>query len=254
MRRFRLPAPRGFILAVLVSLALHGVLLWTLTGHSANPVPTAARFDVGLLTQGEATAGGQGVPGARMPAVATVPHRSPAPVSQPHHLAEATTAKLPPSTITAPPARAATVPEATAQATPAPVNPAGSGDGALAAQPAGAGQGDAAGKPGASVAGTLGKGESAFTPARVRSGYLDNPPPEYPTRSRELGEQGRVELKVRVGRDGRPLEVQIAHSSGFARLDRAAQLAVTQWRFMPAREGDNPVESWLIVPMPFRLN
>ncbi|MCW3480647.1 energy transducer TonB [Neisseriaceae bacterium JH1-16] len=88
----------------------------------------------------------------------------------------------------------------------------------------------------------------------MRSGYLDNPPPEYPVRSRELGEQGRVELKVKVGRDGRPLEVQIARSSGFTRLDRAAQQAVTQWRFVPAREGDSPVESWLIVPMPFRLN
>ncbi|RXZ43590.1 energy transducer TonB [Crenobacter cavernae] len=98
-------------------------------------------------------------------------------------------------------------------------------------------------------------GEDApTTPARYRADYLTNPPPAYPERSRELGEEGRVEVRVRVTVDGRPAEVQLARSSGYKRLDDAALKAVAHWRFVPARRGDTRVEAWLIVPMPFRLD
>jgi protein TonB len=36
-------------------------------------------------------------------------------------------------------------------------------------------------------------------------------------------------------------------------LDRAAAEAIQRWRFYPARYGDWPIESWLRIPIEFRL-
>ncbi|RMO67978.1 Ferric siderophore transport system protein, TonB family [Pseudomonas syringae pv. aptata] len=36
-------------------------------------------------------------------------------------------------------------------------------------------------------------------------------------------------------------------------LDEAAQAAVRQWTFIPAKRGDTPVEGWVNVPMAFKL-
>jgi protein TonB len=47
--------------------------------------------------------------------------------------------------------------------------------------------------------------------------------------------------------------VEINSSSGDDALDRAAAEAIRRWRFHPARYGDKPVESWLRIPIEFRL-
>lgn len=82
--------------------------------------------------------------------------------------------------------------------------------------------------------------------------YLENPQPPYPERSRQLGEEGLVLLRVRVGVDGRALSVTLARSSGFRRLDQSAQEAVSRWRFAPAMRGGQAVESTLSVPIRFQ--
>ena len=89
--------------------------------------------------------------------------------------------------------------------------------------------------------------------ARFDAAYLSNTPPPYPQASRRRGEEGQVILRVRVTADGRPREIQIAESSGHTRLDRAALDAVSRWRFEPARDGDRAVDSWVRVPVAFRL-
>jgi protein TonB len=83
--------------------------------------------------------------------------------------------------------------------------------------------------------------------------YLNNPPPAYPRLSRRRGEEGQVILRVRVLRDGRPDAVEVAESSSHPRLDEAAREAVRGWRFVPARRGETTVDSWLRVPIVFRL-
>ncbi len=93
----------------------------------------------------------------------------------------------------------------------------------------------------------------AVVAARFDADYLHNPKPVYPTLSRRNNEEGRVMLKVRVSAQGGALDVAIAKSSGFARLDSAAADAVTRWRFVPAKRGDEPVESSVIVPITFAL-
>lgn len=60
-------------------------------------------------------------------------------------------------------------------------------------------------------------------------------------------------LKVLVLSNGRPDVVEIAESSGHPRLDEAARKAVRNWRFVPARRGEEAVDSWLRVPIVFHL-
>ncbi len=93
----------------------------------------------------------------------------------------------------------------------------------------------------------------AVVAARFDADYLHNPKPAYPALSRRLNEAGRVVLKVRVSAQGTTLDVAISKSSGFARLDAAAVDAVTRWRFVPARRGDDAVDSSVIVPITFAL-
>lgn len=92
-----------------------------------------------------------------------------------------------------------------------------------------------------------------ITEARFDAAYLDNPKPVYPAIARRLGETGRVLLRVRVGADGSALEVVLKTSSGSPRLDESAQEAVSRWKFVPARQGDTPIESWVIVPIVFSV-
>lgn len=94
----------------------------------------------------------------------------------------------------------------------------------------------------------------AVTTARFDAAYLNNPEPNYPSASRRLGEEGKVLLRVRVTAAGLPAAVDIEKSSRFERLDEAARQAVARWRFVPARRGDEAVESSVIVPIVFRLS
>lgn len=91
------------------------------------------------------------------------------------------------------------------------------------------------------------------TAARYDAAYLNNPAPGYPPLSRRLGEQGKVLLRVQVSAEGKPLAVEVKKSSGFARLDEAASKAAAKWRFVPARQGDAAVVSWVEVPIQFSL-
>ena len=83
--------------------------------------------------------------------------------------------------------------------------------------------------------------------------YLQNPPPAYPLMSRRRGEKGTVMLRVYVSAQGEVETVQVRTSSGFPSLDTAALEAVRRWRFVPARQGTQPVAAFVIVPIVFSL-
>lgn len=89
---------------------------------------------------------------------------------------------------------------------------------------------------------------------RFDAAYLDNPRPNYPPLSRRLGEEGKVLLKVKVSADGHPATVHLEKTSNFERLDEAARQAVSRWRFVPAKRGDEAIEASVIVPIVFRLD
>jgi len=92
-----------------------------------------------------------------------------------------------------------------------------------------------------------------ITPPNFNVAYLDNPPPVYPAISRRMGEWGTVLLRVYVSGGGHAEKVEIKASSGSQRLDGAAMEAVRQWQFVPAKQGDQAVAAWVLVPISFNL-
>lgn len=94
----------------------------------------------------------------------------------------------------------------------------------------------------------------ALIDARFDADYLDNPKPLYPHASRRLGEEGKVVLRVFVSAEGDAKQVEVKRSSGFQRLDLAAEKAVARWRFVPARRGEQAVTAWVVVPIVFSLD
>lgn len=83
--------------------------------------------------------------------------------------------------------------------------------------------------------------------------YLIQPSPRFPDASRRLGESGVVRLKVLIDETGRPIEIQVAQSSGFERLDKAAVAAMKAARFKPYMEGGVPRMAWAPAPITFSL-
>jgi protein TonB len=94
---------------------------------------------------------------------------------------------------------------------------------------------------------------AAPAPAVAAAAYLRNPPPRYPLAARRAGDQGTVTLKVLVSREGMAARVDVEKTSGSIHLDSAALETVKTWRFAPARRGAEPIESWVLVPIVFRL-
>lgn len=84
--------------------------------------------------------------------------------------------------------------------------------------------------------------------------YLNNPAPVYPALSQRLGEQGKVVIRVLIGRDGTALRGDIHQSSGFERLDQAALHAVMSWRYVPGQRGGVAQDMWFNVPVNFSLH
>jgi protein TonB len=95
--------------------------------------------------------------------------------------------------------------------------------------------------------------EPAIEPPSFGAAYLNNPPPRYPTLSRRMGEEGRVLLRVLVAKNGNADKVEVEKGSGSERLDEAALEAVRKWKFVPAKQNNQPVSAYVLVPMKFSL-
>lgn len=83
---------------------------------------------------------------------------------------------------------------------------------------------------------------------------LSNPKPRYPYLSRVNSEEGKVILQVHVSRTGDVSKIEIQQSSGYRRLDRAAQKAVGRWKFKPAQIAGLATASTVQVPITFVLS
>ncbi len=75
----------------------------------------------------------------------------------------------------------------------------------------------------------------------------------YPRTAKENGWEGTVRLKVHIQADGDIGEVIVIESSGHDMLDEAAVNMVKEGHATPARRGDKPVDSWVVVPYRFHL-
>lgn len=92
-----------------------------------------------------------------------------------------------------------------------------------------------------------------FTEANFRANYAHNPKPEYPMIAKSRGWQGKVMLRVQVSAEGLSDSVAVETSSGHEMLDESAVEAVKKWKFVPAKRGETPVASSVIVPIIFTL-
>ena len=93
-----------------------------------------------------------------------------------------------------------------------------------------------------------------FTEANFNANYGSNPKPKYPRIATSRGWEGTVRLLVKVSAEGDSEEITVQTSSGHDVLDEAAVEAVEKWKFIPAKRGDTPVASSVIVPINFVLN
>jgi protein TonB len=87
-------------------------------------------------------------------------------------------------------------------------------------------------------------------PARVSAklnASVQCTPPEYPARSLRENEEGAVVLRFLISEAGQVLESQVQESSGFRRLDRAAEAALSQCMFSPEMVDGKPQRGWAII-------
>jgi protein TonB len=117
--------------------------------------------------------------------------------------------------------------------------------GEISATAAPAGEGEEARMASAATAGQLTALREATVGRRVD--------PVWPIEARRARMQGTVVLAVTISPEGVPAAVDVLRSSGHFMLDRAAQEALWQWRFDPARRGGVPVQDRVAIPITFRL-
>ena len=75
----------------------------------------------------------------------------------------------------------------------------------------------------------------------------------YPSASRRLSEEGRVMLTITISAAGKVGAMSVNQSSGFARLDTAAECVVRRLPFDPGKRDGQPVDSQATLPIVFKL-
>ncbi len=88
---------------------------------------------------------------------------------------------------------------------------------------------------------------------------VDTPPqiisqaiPEYPEAAKKEGIDGRVYLKLWVGKDGLVKKVVLMKSSNEI-FDKPSIAAAMKYKFSPAILRDRPVDVWVVIPFTFKL-
>jgi protein TonB len=105
------------------------------------------------------------------------------------------------------------------------------------------------------VAGLAGCGGPSTPAAPVAAptevAAVKTPPPVYPIELACQGIGGTTTLKVVIGTDGKPGQIQVVSGSGNAQLDEQAQKAVEGWQFNAATRAGQAVPTTIQVPVSF---
>ncbi|HYG06487.1 MAG TPA: energy transducer TonB [Stenotrophomonas sp.] len=99
-----------------------------------------------------------------------------------------------------------------------------------------------------------GKSEAPSAPAVAPTelAAIHTPPPDYPVELACAGAGGQTVLKVTVGTEGKPTDVQVLRSSGQPQLDQSAQARVREWQFRAATRNGQAVPTTIQVPVDFK--
>lgn len=77
--------------------------------------------------------------------------------------------------------------------------------------------------------------------------------PVYPYRARQKKINGIVVVKFLVTKDGRVEQASVVQSNPSGVFDEAALLAVSSWRFRPGMLENEPVATWISMPISFEM-
>jgi TonB family protein len=91
-------------------------------------------------------------------------------------------------------------------------------------------------------------GEQIIPPKIIS--FLD---PKYPEDLRKRGIEGSLQLKVLINKEGQVVKVEINNSSGYHNFDEQAVQAIFKWYFKPAKYRDVARDSWVLIPVTFKL-
>jgi len=85
--------------------------------------------------------------------------------------------------------------------------------------------------------------------------FVEGPtPPKYPASAIKEKHSGTVRVEVSIDKAGLVSAVELAQTSGSAVLDAVAIERAWNWKFKPATENGEPVESRVRVPVIFSLD
>ena len=77
------------------------------------------------------------------------------------------------------------------------------------------------------------------------------PPPAYPAGEKR---SGKVELELLVAVDGSVKDVKVVKSEPAGVFDQASIEAARKWHVSPSLKDGHPIESWIRVPIEFRMD
>jgi periplasmic protein TonB len=83
--------------------------------------------------------------------------------------------------------------------------------------------------------------------------YISPPVKEYPKKSIEQEEEGKVLLSILIDETGHPQSVEIKHTSGYSRLDEAAKQSLQKALFKPYTENGRAIPVRCVLPVTFSL-
>lgn len=103
------------------------------------------------------------------------------------------------------------------------------------------------------VLGGLKIGPAAAGPFTYPALLGEQPPFEYPEEAWARGVGGETLLKIHISRIGHVDSVYVARSSGDGALDSAAVAGARRLRYRPARQGEEPVAVWGLLPVQYPM-
>lgn len=77
--------------------------------------------------------------------------------------------------------------------------------------------------------------------------------PEYPALARQLHQEGKVFILCLLDHDGSVMQTRLYKTSGYEVLDDAAVAGAKNFKFSPAKQGNQTVRVWVSIPVNFRL-
>ncbi|MBT4922507.1 MAG: energy transducer TonB [Rickettsiales bacterium] len=92
-----------------------------------------------------------------------------------------------------------------------------------------------------------------YIPAHYSLGSENNPLPKYPSIALKKQYEGDVTLCVDITESGATKNVSVCKTSGYKVLDLAAINTVKKWHFSAAIESGQAVNSYLEIPISFKI-